>query len=189
MTEEKRATLVDAGTVPVTGTPMQQETNIIYYMTTQHITKSRSKKVTSQKTTANNRTPQTSERLKGLEHERLECLSRLQHGLGCLRAMDGQCSLEAALKQLKGVIALMREQTALERKCATACMKHGKQYATPGHRHTELAALWAEKAGCHQQLADVMVRLHQYSISLYNALLKEDTALLDVLLQDAEAKG
>ena len=151
--------------------------------------KAPSKKAASKKTTANNRTPQTSERLKGLEHERLECLGRLQHGLGCLRAMEGQCSHEAALKQLKGVIALLRDQAALERKCATACMKHGKQYTTPGHRHTELAALWAEKAGCHQQLADVMVRLHEFSISLYNALLKEDTALLQVLLQDAEAKG
>ncbi|MCX6867213.1 MAG: hypothetical protein NTV46_13525 [Verrucomicrobia bacterium] len=158
-------------------------------MSTTHITKSRSKKVTSKKTTANNRIPQMSERLKGLDNERSESMSRLQDSLDCLRTMDWQCSHEAALKHLKGVIALLRDQAALERKCATACMKRGKQYTTPEYRHAELAALWAEKAGCHQQLADVMVRLHQYSISLYNAMLKEDTALLQVLLQDAEAMG
>ena len=149
-------------------------------------TKSPSKKVTSKKTTANNRTPQISERLKALEHESLECQVRLQSSLGCLRSMNGQCSHEAALKQMQGVNALMREQTVLERKCATACMKHGKQYAT-GQR--QLAALWAEKAGCHQQLADVMARLHEFSISIYNAMLNEDTALLNVLLGNAEDKG
>lgn len=151
--------------------------------------KAPSKKVTSKKTTANNRTPQTSERLKALDNERSESMSRLQDSLGCLRTMDWQCSHEAALKHLKGVIALLREQTALERKCATACMKRGKQYTTPEYRHAELAALWAEKAGCHRQLADGMVRVRESVISLYNATLKEDTALLQVLLQDAEAMG
>ena len=82
-------------------------------MSTKHRnTKAPSKRAASKKTTANNRTPQTSERLKGLEHERLECLGRLQHGLGCLRAMDGQCSLEAALKQLE--LSTSRAEQALD---------------------------------------------------------------------------